>query len=216
MMLRETAELGAPLLPMMTSGAIALTERLEALNVGADLNDAADLAELDEPAAAYDAAVRAADKLETLLSELGNQQGQANGDLDGCFLLPKAGIQKSLQQMAAGRRPGMGPAGSSGRGSAGGQSGGGSPVAMLGPHPMAGGAADRASAQARNNGRGAGGGGPVDALDAGEAETIDPLDAQARRGTAITVPGVPARYQDLAAAYFRRLADDARRGTGAR
>ena|GEM_PF-3472482 len=217
LMLRETAELGAPLLPSMTSGAIALTERLDALNVGEDLDNAADLAELDEPAAAYDAAVRAADKLETLLSELSNQPGQASDDLDGCFKLPKAGIQNSLKQMA-GRRPavGMGAAGGGTAGSRGGTSGGGSPVAMLGPHPLKGGAADRASAAARNGGRGPGGAGPVNAFGGGAAETIDPLDAQARRGTAITVPGVPARYQDLAAAYFRRLADDARRDAAAR
>ncbi len=50
---------------------------------------------------------------------------------------------------------------------------------------------------------------PFDEASQMRRERLDPDERATRRVDAPSVPGVPARYQDTAAAYFQRLAEDA-------
>lgn len=220
LMLRESAEMAGPLLPMMSGTSVMLTEKLWGLEVDADLERAAALAGggagAAEPGLAHAAAEVAADKLESLLSEAGQMSQSAESDLDQALSLPKAGMQKSLQQMAgaraaamaAGTMPGGQGGGSAGSAGTAGAMGGAS---LIGPRAMGGGpgagAGERDEAGRSNRAA------PGDSLDpeSGSPETLNPDSTDTRGQSSLALPGVPARYQDVAAAYFQRLADEAAR-----
>lgn len=214
LMLRESAELAGPLLPRMSSTAIGLTEKLEGLEVYPDLERAAERAEAQEAPLAHAAAEVAADKLESLLSDAEGMPQQAESDLDQALSLPKAGMEKALQQMAQARAAQMARGmmqGGQGRGS-GGSAGGRANASLIGPRSMGpndsdfAGGGDEAGRGSRAT--------PADYLDgpeAGDAESLNPDSTDTRGRSAVALPGVPARYQDAAAAYFQRLADEAAR-----
>lgn len=214
LMLRESAELAGPLLPTMSSTAIGLTEKLDGLEVYPDLERAAEQAEAQAAPMAHAAAQVAADKLESLLSETGGMASNAESDLDGCLKLPKAGMQQALQQMARARAAQMAQGmmqGGQGRGS-GGSAGGRANASLIGPRSMGPNHADSASGRddAGRSSRAT----PADGFDdpnAENAESLNPDSTDTRGRSAVALPGVPARYQDAAAAYFQRLADEAAR-----
>ncbi|MEM6459815.1 MAG: hypothetical protein AAF710_10550 [Planctomycetota bacterium] len=218
LMLRETAELAGPLLPRMSGGAVALCDALDALHVDEDLTAASVAAGAGLAATAHASASVAADKLESLLSEPGAAMaGLASDELDGCFGLSKAGLQSAMQQMAAARRAagalGMGRSGSGGSGFSAG--GGRSSMSMIGPgaagRGLAGGGSGPDSPW-RGPGRGGAAGMGDAAGDLGPAERIDPGRSGGVLDAVGVGPGVPARFRETAAAYFRRLAEDAVRG----
>ena len=209
LMLRETAELTGSLLPKMSNSAIAFTEKLEALGIYPDLEAAADYAALHEGPLTHRMATTAAHKLEALLADQG-QPGKPGNGLDGSFNLPKASIANALKptrpipqplcriklrqrirqwqrqrQPLHARPPTRFHA---------------APPTAPQPAPAKAGMAPAApfptpptpkTPKAPNN----------------STPTTPPPEA----APAIAVPGVPARYQNLAAQYFRRLANDAKR-----
>ncbi|MEM1107552.1 MAG: hypothetical protein AAGH99_02575 [Planctomycetota bacterium] len=214
LMLRESAELAGPLLPRMSGSSVALTEKLEGLYVYPDMEAVGNHAEALNVGLAHASAQLAADKLESLLSDCQAMPGQASQDLDGCLSLPKSKLQNAMQQMAQARgaAAAMGLSGGQGRGSSGFSGGGGrSPASMIGP-PSMGSAPQRAGRGNTGSGR-SNSPSAADGLDPelGEAETLNPESTETRGRSAIALPGVPARYQDIAAAYFQRLADEAAR-----
>ncbi|MEM9882835.1 MAG: hypothetical protein AAF800_07955 [Planctomycetota bacterium] len=218
LMLREAAELAGPLLPRMSGSAVALVEALDGLQVDEDLTAAAERAAAGDAGLAHASAAVAADKLESLLSESGTAMaGLASDELDGALGLPKEGLQNAMRQLAAARRSagalGMEPGGAGGLGSSGG--GGRGRMSMIGPgaegRGLAGGGSGPDSLW-RGPGRGGGPNGGDTAGDAGPAERIDPGGAGETLEAVGVGPGVPARYREVAAAYFRRLAEDAVRG----
>ncbi|MEM9417533.1 MAG: hypothetical protein AAGA25_00580 [Planctomycetota bacterium] len=215
LMLRESAELAGPLLPNMSGTSILLVERLNELVVYPDMEQAGERAEESDAPLAHAAAQIAADKLESLLADAGSMRSQAQQDFgyDPPMSLPKANQSKGLEQMSDAQSSAAQMRMQQRRG-AGGSSGGmarGGNATVIGPRPMEGGPA--------NAGRGTdatgesdptrAGGGYIPEL--GEAETLNPESTSSRSRAAIALPGVPARYQDDAAAYFQRLADEAAR-----
>jgi len=215
LMLRESAELAGPLLPNMSGSSIVLTEKLDGLYVYPDMEAVGEYADALESALAHASAQIAADKLETLLSDASNMPGQAESDLDGCLSLPRANLQSALQQMAGARAAGaMGQlSGSQGQRGRSGSAGGRSNASLIGPRSMGNAPSNAGTgrdASGRSNAAHA-----ADGLDpeTGRAETLNPESANTRGRAAIALPGVPARYQDVAAAYFQRLADEAARET---
>lgn len=211
LMLRESAELAGPLLPNMSGTSIMLTEKIDRLLVYPDMESAGEYAQTQEPALAHASAQVAADKLESLLSDVSGMPGHAQSDLDGALSLPKANLQNAMQQMAGARAGGamkQMPGGQGQRGNSG-SSGGRSNASLIGPRAMgaapfnAGSGRDAASRNDTAN--------PADGFnpETSEAETLNPESTDSRGRSAIAFPGVPARYQDVAAAYFQRLADEA-------
>ncbi|MEO1237909.1 MAG: hypothetical protein AAFX76_14085, partial [Planctomycetota bacterium] len=150
----------------------------------------------------------AADKLESLLSDCQSMGSSASLDLDGCLSLPKASLQNMLQQMSQARASGFGQGGQGG-----GRSGSSAMAnaSLIGPRAMSRG--DTQSAFGDRAG-GNGPGGRVDGTadpDLDPAEALNPDNTEARFRSSAALPGVPPRYRDVAAAYFRRLADEAAR-----
>jgi len=208
LMLGEVAELSGPLLPRMSGSALVLCENLDDLLVYPDMEFGADYAEMFETAMAHASAQVAADKLESLLSDTQNVSGESSGDLDGSLSLPKSNLQNAMQQMAQSRGLGLGnKPGGGGRGSGGNRPTG----SLIGPRMFGQGDAN-SHAGANANGRGKHG----DLMNLlnphlGDVEALSPDAATTRHHAAISVPGVPPRYQNIAAAYFQRLAEEAAR-----
>lgn len=216
LMLRESAELAGPLLPNMSGTSVMLTEKLDRLEVYPDMERVGERAEDADAGLAHAAAQLAADKLETLLSDASSMPSQAESDFgnDPPMSLPKASQQKAMQQMSDARAAGAmmrqmqaGP-GQAGRS---GGTAGGTNASLIGPRPMGGNASNA------GDGREATGEStPANAAaglvpEVGDAQTLNPESTDSRGRAAIALPGVPARYQDVAAAYFQRLADEATR-----
>ncbi|MEM9915192.1 MAG: hypothetical protein AAF911_09530 [Planctomycetota bacterium] len=221
LMLRESAELAGPLLPNMSGSAVMLTEKLDRLEVYPDMERVAERAEQADAGLAHAAGQLAADKLETLLSDAGGMPNQAQQDFgfDPPLNLPKAGLSSAMQQMSSaragealrqqlqnGQQPGQSPGGQSGSAAR------GTNATLIGPRPLTG--------QPRNAGSGREATGENDdpanpaagfTPDVGPAENLNPDSTDSRTRPAISMPGVPARYRDVAAAYFQRLADEAAR-----
>lgn len=209
LMLRETAELAGPLLPKMSGTSIYLCDKIDEIAVYADMEQAAQYMALPEPGRAHATALVAADKLETLLSDCQGVGGQSEFDLDGCLSLPKMNLQNALQQMTQSMNMGMGnKAGGMGAGMAGNMS----TASLIGPRMMGSRGESRSADSARGDGRANRAAfGETFLPEGGEAEVLNPESTDARGRSAVAVPGVPARYQDIAAAYFQRLADEAAR-----
>lgn len=207
--LRQAAEEARPHLPTMSSGAMRVCERAEAMEITGDQADAARLAQAGAGRYAYDAADAAARKLDSLLTDGSGMANMQNSEgLDGCFSLPRENLQQALDQMAQSRGiPGLG-SGQTGQ-SGYGMYGSTARMALVGPAQRSGGDSDAESGTpgpgaGRGPGRGAaaGGGEPV------ETQRVDPDSARVRSGSLSLIPGVPPEYRDEAEAYFRRLADD--------
>lgn len=212
LMLRESAELAGTLLPNMAVSAAQIAESLEHLAVYPDMEDASEFMRATNPSMAHASADYAADKLDSLLSTSEGMAGQAMSDLDGALQLRRDGLQQALDQMAQSRARSLAQRlGQMQSGQGSGVGGAQSSVSLMGPHqPSTGNANSRSSNQRGGNGPGRTTNDLIDP-ELGQAEALNPLDTDTTGRASITVPGVPARYQDIAAAYFQRLADDAGR-----
>jgi hypothetical protein len=205
--LEKTAQAARKKLPKMSSGALKVAKAIEQMQVGNDQAQAARSARGGQGGDAFGAAEAAAKKLESLLTESCTPKGAAeSGDLDGCFGLPKPGLQQSLQQMAQGRQlPGLGQQqGGQGGGFAGSQT----RMSIFGPHQLSEGEteATRTSGSAQQ-GQGMGGTRPERDASRG-AETLNPTTRQSSRSAAGNLHGVPLPYRDQAEAYFKRIAKE--------
>lgn len=204
--LREAADAATPVLPRMSSGAKALLDQAESLRILEDQVAAVRLATTGEGREAHQAARRAAQKLDSLLSDVRQMSGQANEDLDGCFSLPRPQLQQSLSQMAAARGVaalGMGSQGGSGYG----MSGTMAQVGIVGPASEGyegNSESDRQGGAGPGTGTGQGRGTEVDRAG---AERLQPDQTERRQG-AQAMPGVPQIYRQAVEAYFKRLAEE--------
>ncbi|MEM8737003.1 MAG: hypothetical protein AAGG38_00800 [Planctomycetota bacterium] len=214
LMLEETADLAAPLLPRFSGSVHQMIERVETLGIEADLAAAAQHVAQQALPAAHASAEDAADKLESLLSEVRGVPGRAVSDLDDVLTLPKAGLESAIEQLRQGRNlGGLTGLGSPGQSmGAGGKAWGSAQATLIGPRRLP--RSDHRSAEGSSAGVGPNGGSgdgaaASDGLD--PAETLTPDAAATRTRPGLVLPGVPARYRETATAYFRRLADDADR-----
>lgn len=206
--LEKTATESKNLLPKMSAGALDVCKSLDHLQVGNDQAQAARAARSGDGRSAFQTAELAAKKLESLLSQCCNSNNAAqSGDLDGCFKLPRPGIEQSLQRLSQGRGlPGLGSKGASGSGS--GTDGSPVPMDVFGPHQSSQGesdAAQRRGSAPRGRGRG---GSNVREKEGRAAESINPTSRQTRHSASGNLNGVPTGYRDQAEAYFKRMAKD--------
>lgn len=204
--LEKAAKAAQKSLPRMSAGALKVAQAIEQMQVGQDQASAARSARGGKGEDASGAAESAAKKLESLLSSTPNPGNAANsGDLDGCFKLPRSGVQQALNQMSQGRQmPGLGQQGKSGSGFAGSQA----QMSIFGPHRVSEGEsnATRSSGSAQR-GTGRGGAGSEREATRG-AETLNPATRQTSRSSAGNMHGVPLPYRDQAEAYFKRIAKE--------
>jgi len=189
-------------LPKMIASVDGLCMAIDRLQVVRDQDDARQLATAGHGRYAHRAAERAAVKLESLLQDCQSMGGVAPDDLDGCLSLPRMRMANALRQLAQGRSfPSLGRSGPNEAGFSGSMA----QMTVLGPVDRGDTRSD-AFGRAGRGARGVGGSrGRV-----GAAETLVPETTPRRRGGRGAVAGVPARYRDLAEAYFRRLADESR------
>ena len=204
--MKRLGEQNAGDLPRMSASVTKIARSVEDLKVQRDQRDAARLAEGGSGRYAAQAAESAASKLESLIRECGGNEGMMNAacdDLDKALQLTKARIAQSLQQLAQGRGiPGSGGPGTDG------YYGSQSPVTVMGSR----GSGDSADPRA---GRGNQSRRPTvsQGRSGSPSERLNPEAAGARGvgdSAAGAMPGVPARYRQLAEAYFRRLADESK------
>jgi hypothetical protein len=208
--LRDAADEAGELLPNMSRGALAVVDKIDRLRIVSTQTAAEKAAMAGNGVMAHLAAKEASEKLNSLLSDVGQNQSQASGDLDSCFNLPRQQIQNALKQMAAGRGlPSMGAQGSTGAG----MSGAMSRMSMAGP-AMPGSTGSSEGGSQDQRGRGTQGGLGISGLNTddsgGQAEYIQADDA-ARSTYGVTLPpGVPIEYREQAEAYFKRIAEENR------
>lgn len=204
--LREAAEEANGLLPNMSGGALLVTDRIHGLRI-IPTQAAAEKASLSgNGPLAHQAALEAAEKLDSLLSDVQQNQAQANNDLDGCFNLPRQNMQNALQQMASARNvPGMRSRGGSGAG----MSGAMASMPMVGPSVPGRPGVDSLSQQGRRGGRGGHSESVSNDLDLDVQAQVIHADASDSTATnTLHLPGVPIEYREQAAAYFRRIAEE--------
>ncbi len=204
--LREAAEDASEALPNMSSGAMAMADRIAELQILSTQSAAEKASLAGNGPLAHQAARDAADKLDSLLSDAPQGQAQAASGLDGCFNLPREQWQNALQQMAAGRGvPSMGSQGSSGVG----MSGQMASMTMMGPSvPSQASSNSQSHAGRFGSGRGPGHRATADHNVTGFTDVID-ADGTAHPADHVTLlPDVPAEYQEQAHAYFKRLAEE--------
>jgi len=204
--LSKAADAAKKSLPNMAGGAQQLCQAIDKLHVGEDQGQAARSARSGDGQAASDAAESAAKKLESLLSKCSTRKGGAqSGDLDGCFKLPRSGLEQSLEQLSQGRQlPGLGTKGGQGSGMAGSRT----RMSVFGPHQVSQGESDAVRSGGRaSQGRGGRGGVRTDKAAPG-AESLNPVARQAPRSAAGNLHGVPVGYRDQAEAYFKRIAKE--------
>lgn len=212
--LEQAAEAAQDDLPQLSGDALALCRSVRDMNVAADQQQASRTARAGSCRNAFAAADRAAQKLETLLTEVPQAQGVAGElepQLDGPLKLPQAGLATTLGQLAQGRLvPGLGSRPQENGGLSGpvgsGRAGSQARVVVLGPHSPAG--VETAARLSRAEAISPAGLGVLGAD--GKAglgpERLTPQPAAERRITAGNMHGVPVRYRDQAEAYFKRLA----------
>jgi len=203
--LHDAAEQASGLLPNMSGGAMTVADKIESLRIIPAQSASEKAALAGNMVIAHQASREAADKLDSLLSDVHQNQGQANNDLDGCFKLPRQQLQNALNQMAAGRGlPKMGMPGSSGAGLSG-QMG---RMSIVGP-------AIPGNSPSQSRGRPGARGGRGGISENGEqiAEQTEHIDANAvnhETHGVYSLPGVPNEYREQAEAYFKRLAEESR------
>ncbi|MDZ4753140.1 MAG: hypothetical protein SGJ11_01420 [Phycisphaerae bacterium] len=211
--LQAAADAAAERLPNMSAAAEGICAALEASEASTDQRDASKAGENGDARAAHDAAQRAAEKLEGLLSECNSESMSEpmNGDLDGCLSMPKPSLKNALQQMANARlgamsRMAMGKRGKSGSGFS-----GMSPSASIhGPHQPQGDATKESRHVGDDRESKAAADGRLGDRRAAAAERLTSGRSKAKTSGGGGLDGVPAAYRDVAAAYFQRLSKDAR------
>ena len=204
--LREAAEQAGEALPRMSSGALEVADKIDSLRIVPTQTAAGKAALAGNGPLAYQAAREAADKLDSLLSDVNQSQMQASNDLDGCFNLPRQNIQNMMQQMAAGRQlPGLGMQGGSGAG----MSGSMARLSMMGPAIPGQANSASQSRQNRRDGRNAAGRSPnidQDLIDQAEVIHADPSEEDTV--SAVRLLGLTGQYREQAEAYFKRIAEE--------
>jgi hypothetical protein len=209
--LEQTAEKTAEQLPKMSAQAKEISQKIEESKASEDQQAASGACRNGQPREGHQAADNAARKLESLLSECsGDQQSQQMAeDLDGCLKMPKPGLRQALQQMTKARLGPMSSMGKRGK-RGGGMSGMSANASLVGPHRPQG-KTNRESKKVGNDAE------SKVAADSGlsdlrteDGERIDAGTARTTTGAG-SLFGVPAAYRDDAAAYFRRIAEDAKR-----
>jgi hypothetical protein len=194
-------------LPKMSASGKALASKVRDMGIPKDQGDANRLAQAGDHAGAHQSARSAAEKLESLIGQCEGMQGQASSELDGELKLSHGSMANAMQQLAQGRQmPDM--QGQSGPSSGfRGAMGSASKAALMGPNTPQG---DKKSAMRGNRdgtGRGQGG----DPFGAGvAAEQLNPDAAANRAAAGAALLDVPLKWRDLAADYFRRLANEGR------
>ena len=198
-------------LPNMSTGAMAVVDQIEGLGIPSTQRAAEKAARAGRGGLAHQAALKAAEDLDSLLSDTGPAMA-GSGDLDGCFNLPRQQMRSALNQMMAGMGAGIPTMGSQG-GQGAGMSGSMARMTMMGPNvPGAPGASEADGS--RGDRRQAGGGRSTSGYETEETgaqpEYIQTKSAT-RVGEAVTVqPGVPVQYREQAEAYFKRIAEESR------
>lgn len=210
--LDEMASETAEKLPKMSAQAKEISKRIEESNAKRDQQSACESGRKPDGRGAHAAAESAAKKLESLLSECSSesQQSPMEQDLDGCLKMPKPGLKQALRQMGNARLGPMSSMASRGkRGGGSGFSGMQANASIVGPH--------RPNGKPNRESKKVGGhaetktaaDGDLAAYRSGEAESIDAGTSKTSTGAG-SLLGVPAAYRDDAAAYFRRIAEDAK------
>jgi len=204
--LRQASEAASALLPRLSGGALAVAHQIEQRRI-VSTQSAAERAALNgQGGLAFQAASAAADQLDALLSDVGQNTTQAASDLDGFFNLPRDSLQSALSQMAAGPGlPGLGRQGGSGSG----MQGSAGRVTMIGPSVPGLNGRPRAAGRGLPGGQGEPSLGEGDGQGVAVSHEIITTDAgnNDMQGS-ISLPGVPAEYRDQAEAYFKRLAEE--------
>jgi hypothetical protein len=205
-MLREAAENASGLLPNMSGGALSVADRIDELRIVPTQMAVENASLSGKGPLAHQAALEAAEKLDSLLSDVQQNQAQASNELDGCFNLPRQNMQNALQQMASARNmPGMGSQGGSGAG----MSGAMATMPMVGPSVPGQPGGDSLAREGRRGGRGGRGEAVSSDVDTDmQAEIIHAGASDSTVTSALQLPGVPVAYREQAAAYFRRIAGE--------
>jgi hypothetical protein len=204
--LQKAAEQAKDRLPKTASDAQKLCEACRQMGIGEDQNQAARQARSGAGKESFEAAERAAQKLESLQSGMCNAEGAGQEmNLDQGLKLSKGQGKQSLKQLAQGRGiPGM----SQGQGQEGGGFGGSrAEMVVLGPATPIGGESDARSGRTGASGPGHPGEGGLFGDPRG-AESLTPTARSGRLTTQGNMRGVPVGYRDQAEAYFRRLAEE--------
>ena len=209
--LEQAASESQELLPKMSEQANGICQKIGESKAGENQRAASEAGRKGEGREAHESAEQAAKKLESLLSECCNnaQQQPMEQDLDGCLKMPKPGLKQALQQMANARLGAMSSMGQRG-GRGGGFSGMSASASIVGPH--------RPQGKPNRESKKVGGDaetktaadGELSPYRSGEAETIDAGSSRTTAGSG-SLLGVPVPYREDAAAYFRRIAEDAKR-----
>ncbi len=209
--LDRTADETKEILPKMSGQAKEIAAKVDESKAADDQARAAAACRNGQGRDGHESAENAARKLEGLLSECNGdpQQQSMAEDLDGCLKMPKPGLRQALQQMTKARLGAMSSMGKRGK-QGGGTSGMSASASIVGPHRPQG-KSDRESKKIGNDAESkVAADGSLSDLRSGGAEDIS---ASASRGAAGagSLFGVPSAYREDAAAYFRRIAEDAKR-----
>ncbi|MEZ6193114.1 MAG: hypothetical protein R3C45_17720 [Phycisphaerales bacterium] len=204
--LREAAENASGLLPNMSGGALSVADRIDELRIVPTQMAVENASLSGNGPLAHQAALEAAEKLDSLLSDVQQNQAQASIEMDGCFNLPRQNMQNALQQMASARKvPGIGSQGGSGAG----MSGAMATMSMVGPSVPGQPGGDSLTREGRRGGRGGRGDAVSSEVDVDMQAEVIHTDASDNTATsALQLPGVPVVYREQAAAYFRRIAEE--------
>jgi hypothetical protein len=207
--LEKQAEQALDELPKTAEQALGLCKKINDLGISKDQASAAENARDGQGKDAVKSAEEAADKLESLLSEMCDSQKMSDEmSQDPGLGMSKEGMKKMLQQLAQGRNmPALGrKPGAKGQ-EGGGSMGSKSRMTVMGPHMSTKGDSDEERRGGNRDGRGRGRANTAADVADG-AESLDPESRAARGGGGGNMQGVPVGYKDQAEAYFRRVAED--------
>ena len=230
--LREAAEASAELVPQLAAQAADIADSVDALALEPAFDEAVASAASGSADPAAAATGEIADALASLVTQVQVGPGQPCDNV--CLTLTEAQMQEALDQMA-GNRPkpggqgqgsgrgqpgflasgsGIGTGGGGASGTAAGLAPGAAPgaataAALAGVHAALAGTPIEGSGSGPGPGRGQGDNGGISLAGEVFSESLD-VDASAPADAASArTAGVAPRYRGDAAAYFRRLADEA-------
>jgi hypothetical protein len=215
--LEKAATAAGDKLPKMSRSARKIISDIRSGGAMDDQDAAAEAGEQGDGPRAAAAADSAAKKLEAMIGQCEECNGDAASDLDGALKLSRPQLGKALGQMKQGRGKGKGTGRGSGSGSGGrsgdspggngGSSDGAARPSLAGPHGnISSGDLGPTKKEAKSFSQAS------TALPLDERQRVQRIDAQTRNQQAGDpgASGVPAQYRGLAEQYFRRLAEDNR------
>ena len=198
-------------LPNMAESAREIAQAIRKLEVEKDQAEAEQSARQGEGAMAHAKAESAAKKLESLMGECEQMGEQGQQDFaDAKFRLQKQSLGQGLQQLSQGRnlpKLGEGASASPGQSGMAGMKGSQGKFSVYGPRSTG---KESSEKRGGRDGSGKGTGPGSDSSQSTAAESLSPDSATQRGQGAAAIPGVPARYRDLAEQYFRRLAEESK------